>query len=70
MQAVLTELARVRLHGFSERELRQAKLNMLSEVESAFIEKDQDYSTVGPWVCMHSGNCSLHGDMLRLRKAV
>lgn len=44
MKALLTELARIRLHGFSEREVRQACASMMSDVESAYIERDQDYS--------------------------
>ena len=45
-QALLTEVARIRLHGFSEREVRQAQATMLSDVESAYIERDQDNSQV------------------------
>ena len=46
LQALLTEMARIRLHGFSEREIRQAQATMLSDVESAYIERDQDNSQV------------------------
>ena len=46
LQALLTEVARIRLHGFSEREVRQAQATMLSDVESAYIERDQDNSQV------------------------
>lgn len=40
-------MARIRLHGFSEREISQARASMMSDVESAYIERDQDYSQVG-----------------------
>lgn len=46
MQALLLELARIRLHGFSDREVKQACASMMSDVESAYIERDQDYSQV------------------------
>ncbi|KAA6421450.1 MAG: chloroplast processing enzyme, partial [Trebouxia sp. A1-2] len=44
MQALLVEMARIRLHGFSEKEVRKACTSMMSDVESAYIERDQDYS--------------------------
>lgn len=50
LQALLIEMARIRLHGFSEREIHQARSSMMSDVESAYIERDQDYSQVG---CLH-----------------
>lgn len=43
----MLEMARIRLHGFSEREVNQARASMMSDVESAYIERDQDYSQVG-----------------------
>lgn len=43
-QAVLTELARVRLHGFSERELAAAVSLEMSDVESLYVERDQIYA--------------------------
>ena len=46
-QAMMIEMARIRLHGFSAREVDQARASMMSEVESAYIERDQDYSQVG-----------------------
>ena len=45
-QALLLEMARIRLHGFSEREVNQARASMMADVESAYIERDQDYSQV------------------------
>ncbi|KAL3146657.1 hypothetical protein ABBQ32_000885 [Trebouxia sp. C0010 RCD-2024] len=44
MTALMLEMARIRLHGFSEREVNQARASMMSDVESAYIERDQDYS--------------------------
>ncbi|DBA85638.1 TPA: hypothetical protein ACH3X1_005214 [Trebouxia sp. C0004] len=44
MQALLVEMARIRLHGFSEKEVQKACTSMMSDVESAYIERDQDYS--------------------------
>ena len=44
VQALMIEMARIRLHGFSEREVSQARASMMSDVESAYIERDQDYS--------------------------
>ena len=46
VQALLVEMARIRLHGFSDREMSQARASMMSDVESAYIERDQDYSQV------------------------
>lgn len=46
-QAMMIEMARIRLHGFSQREVDQARASMMSDVESAYIERDQDYSQVG-----------------------
>lgn len=45
-QALLVEMARIRLHGFSEKEVQKACTSMMSDVESAYIERDQDYSQV------------------------
>ncbi|ESQ42745.1 hypothetical protein EUTSA_v10012682mg [Eutrema salsugineum] len=38
-------VARVRLHGFSEREISVVRALMMSEIESAFLERDQTQST-------------------------
>ena len=43
---MLIEMARIRLHGFSDKEVQQACTSMMSDVESAYIERDQDYSQV------------------------
>ena len=51
----MVEMARIRLHGFSERELNQARASMMSDVESAYIERHQDYSQVGSPTL---GNCA------------
>jgi len=37
-------VVRLQAHGVTERELARAKLQHLSDMESAFIEKDQTYS--------------------------
>ena len=36
----------MRLHGFTERELKQACATVMAEQESAFMEKEQEYATV------------------------
>ncbi|EFH42422.1 peptidase M16 family protein [Arabidopsis lyrata subsp. lyrata] len=38
-------VARVRLHGFSEREISVVRALMMSEIESAYLERDQVQST-------------------------
>ncbi|KVI12277.1 Metalloenzyme, LuxS/M16 peptidase-like protein [Cynara cardunculus var. scolymus] len=45
LESMLTEIARVRLHGFSERETSVARALMMSEIESAYLERDQVQST-------------------------
>ncbi|MFS7930096.1 putative processing peptidase [Helianthus anomalus] len=45
LESMLTEIARVRLHGFSEREISVARATMMSEIESAYLERDQVQST-------------------------
>lgn len=49
MHAILNiryfQLARVRLHGFSEREISIVRALMMSEIESAYLERDQMQST-------------------------
>ena len=42
----MRELASVRLHGFTARELKQARATVMAEQESAFMEKEQEYATV------------------------
>ncbi|CAI9259574.1 unnamed protein product [Lactuca saligna] len=41
LESMLTEIARVRIHGFSERETSVARASMMSEIESAYLERDQ-----------------------------
>ncbi|GAY50432.1 zinc protease PQQL-like [Citrus sinensis] len=45
LESMLIEVARVRLHGFSEREVSVARALLMSEVESAYLERDQMQST-------------------------
>nr|XP_017222853.1 PREDICTED: zinc protease PQQL-like isoform X1 [Daucus carota subsp. sativus] len=45
LESMLTEVARVRLHGFSEREIAIARALLMSEIESAYLERDQMQST-------------------------
>lgn len=47
MQAILSELASVRVHGLSKREIRSAIDYNISEAESLYIERDQVYAEVG-----------------------
>ena len=44
-QALLTEVARIRQHGFSEREVKIAAAKLMADIESAYLERDQVYST-------------------------
>ena len=53
-------MARIRLHGFSDREISQARASMMSDVESAYIERDQDYSQVGGPLLAASDHASGH----------
>ena len=46
-QTVLVELARARLHGFSQREVDVACSDIMSEFETQYIERDQVTSEVG-----------------------
>ncbi|KAJ0986491.1 hypothetical protein J5N97_004847 [Dioscorea zingiberensis] len=45
LESMLMELARVRLHGFSDREISIVRALMMSEIESAYLERDQMQST-------------------------
>ncbi|XP_021751377.1 zinc protease PQQL-like [Chenopodium quinoa] len=45
LEAMLTELARIHLHGFSEREISIVRALLLSGIESAYLERDQIQST-------------------------
>ncbi|KAM3383216.1 zinc protease PQQL-like isoform X1 [Capsicum galapagoense] len=45
LESMLTEVARVRIHGFSEREISVVRALLMSEIESAYLERDQMQST-------------------------
>ncbi|WIA12333.1 hypothetical protein OEZ85_012387 [Tetradesmus obliquus] len=45
LEAVLVELARVRLHGFSQREFSNAVKSMQADIETTYLEADQGYCT-------------------------
>ncbi|KAI3443676.1 hypothetical protein Pfo_000341 [Paulownia fortunei] len=45
LESMLIEVARVRIHGFSEREISVACALLMSEIESAYLERDQMQST-------------------------
>lgn len=40
-----SQVARVRLHGFSDREISVVRSLLMSEIESAYLERDQTQST-------------------------
>lgn len=46
LQTVLTELARVRLHGFSEREVAAALEEQMADAACSYCERDQVYGEV------------------------
>ena len=46
LQAILTEVARVRAYGFSERELKYTHDYLLADYESLYVERDQVYAQV------------------------
>ncbi|KAK1264477.1 hypothetical protein QJS04_geneDACA018123 [Acorus gramineus] len=45
LESMLMEVARVRHHGFSEREISTVRALMMSDIESAYLERDQMQST-------------------------
>ncbi|KAF5184288.1 Zinc protease pqql-like [Thalictrum thalictroides] len=45
LESMLMEIARVRLHGFTEREILTVRSLLMSEIESAYLERDQMQST-------------------------
>lgn len=45
LESMLMEVARIRLHGFSEHEISIVRALMMSEIESAYLERDQMQST-------------------------
>lgn len=47
LQTILTELARIRQHGFSQREVLAAINISMADTESIYMERDQDYAQVG-----------------------
>jgi len=44
VEAILNELARVRLHGFSLRETKIARQQLMAEAETTYTQRDQSYS--------------------------
>ncbi|CAL5222596.1 g4987 [Coccomyxa viridis] len=44
LEAILTEVARVRAYGFSERELKYTHDYLLADYESLYVERDQVYA--------------------------
>ncbi|KAJ8766724.1 hypothetical protein K2173_005335 [Erythroxylum novogranatense] len=45
LESMLLEVAKVRLHGFSEREISIVRALLMAEIESAYLERDQMQST-------------------------
>ncbi|KAH9303201.1 hypothetical protein KI387_014784, partial [Taxus chinensis] len=45
LESILMEVARVRVHGFTEREIAIARAFMMADIESAYLERDQNQST-------------------------
>ncbi|XP_061347588.1 zinc protease PQQL-like isoform X3 [Gastrolobium bilobum] len=45
LESMLIEVARVRLHGFSEREISVVRALLMSDIESSYLERDQIQST-------------------------
>ncbi|KAK2986241.1 hypothetical protein RJ640_027336 [Escallonia rubra] len=45
LESMLTEVAKVRLHGFSEREISVVRALLMSDIESTYLERDQMQST-------------------------
>lgn len=45
LESILTEIARVRQHGFSDREIAVVRAFSMADIESAYLEKDQMQST-------------------------
>ncbi|KAL5699599.1 hypothetical protein ACHQM5_030479 [Ranunculus cassubicifolius] len=44
-ESMLIEIARVRVHGFTEREMSTVRALLMSDIESAYLERDQMQST-------------------------
>ncbi|KAL5728894.1 hypothetical protein ACHQM5_001921 [Ranunculus cassubicifolius] len=45
LESMLMEIARVRLHGFTEREISIVRTLLMSDIESTYLERDQLQST-------------------------
>ena len=45
LRCMLTEIERVKLHGISEDEIRRVKLDILADLETAFLERNQTQSS-------------------------
>lgn len=59
-QAILSELASVRIHGLSKREIRSAIDFNMSDAESLFIERHQVYAEVSTYLRFTSGAHAHH----------
>ncbi|GJP47352.1 hypothetical protein CLOM_g6553 [Closterium sp. NIES-68] len=44
LEALWMEVARVQVHGISDRELAMARVQYLADIESAYVEREQTYS--------------------------
>ncbi|GMP23664.1 hypothetical protein CsSME_00001181 [Camellia sinensis var. sinensis] len=51
LKSILTEVARVPLHGFSKCEISVARALLMSEIESAYLERDQMQVYCHLWSC-------------------
>uniref|UniRef100_A0A0D6R038 Peptidase M16 N-terminal domain-containing protein n=1 Tax=Araucaria cunninghamii TaxID=56994 RepID=A0A0D6R038_ARACU len=45
LESILIEVARVRVHGFTEREIAIVRALLIADIESAYLERDQMQST-------------------------
>lgn len=45
LETLLTEMARIRAHGFSEREVAIARSKLMSDIEGTYLEREQSYAT-------------------------
>jgi hypothetical protein len=45
LRCILTEIERVKLHGISEEEIQRVKLDILADLETAFLERNQTQSS-------------------------
>lgn len=51
LKVLVAENERVKKYGFTEGELKRAKVNMLAQIESSFNEKDKKESENHVWAC-------------------